>query len=344
MNNFFFVFINKSFFLFLIIFSSHASSVLSEPGVSVFMYHRFDENKYPSTNVSEEQFLSHIHYILNNDIKIVKLHEIIEVLNSNGVFDEKAVAFSVDDAYSSFYNIAWPIFRDNNIPVTLFISTDIIDKKTNGYMSWEEINQFISEGGDVGQHTSTHLHMPLNKVSEVKKDLIDSHKSWEKNVGFIPTLFAYPYGETSNSIIEILKEYGISHAFGQHSGVISSFDNHYYLPRFSLNQRFGETDRFEFALKAHSLDIKDLTPNDMYLTINKRPSIEFSVINDLKGNSIECFSNPGNKWNKQNVVNITKDRVQVQLIEDYDVGRARLNCTIRINENWYWFGYQFLVK
>ena len=344
MNYFFFTNFSKSLFLFLVIFFSYTLSALSEPGVSVFMYHRFGEDKYPSTNVTEKQFLSHIDYILKNEIKISSLEEIIGKLDRSEKFNEKAIAFSVDDAYSSFYKIAWPIFKEKNIPVTLFVSTDIIDKKTKGYMTWPEIKQFIDEGGGIGQHTSTHLHMPLNNISEIKKDILDSHKSWIKNVGFIPKLFAYPYGETSNEVIEILKEFDISHAFGQHSGVISSFDDHYYLPRFSLNEKFGEKDRFEFAVNAHSLDIKNFLPTDMLLIDNRKPSIEFNIVKNLEGNSIDCFSNSGGKWDKQEVINITKDRVQVKLNEAYLEGRARINCTTKVDGQWYWFGYQFLVK
>ena len=161
MNYFFFTNFSKSLFLFLVIFFPYTIPAFSEPGVSVFMYHRFNENKYPSTNVTEKQFLSHIDYVVRNNIKILSLDEIIKTLDRNEKFNEKAIAFSVDDAYSSFYKIAWPLLREKNIPVTLFVSTDIIDKKTKGYMTWSEIKQFIDEGGSVGQHTSTHLHMPL---------------------------------------------------------------------------------------------------------------------------------------------------------------------------------------
>ncbi len=344
MNYFFFTKFSKSHFLFFIFFFFYTLPVFSDPGVSVFMYHRFGENKYPSTNVTEKQFVSHIDYVLDKQIKILSLEEIIRNLDRNEKFNDKAVAFSVDDAYSSFYEIAWPLFRENNIPVTLFISTDIIDKKTKGYMSWSEIRQFLEEGGNVGQHTSTHLHMPLNNVSDIKKDILNSHKSWIKNIGFIPNLFAYPYGETSNEVIEILKEFNISHAFGQHSGVISSYDNQYYLPRFSLNERFGEMDRFKFAVDAYSLDIKNFLPSDMYLVDDKKPIIEFSIIENLKGSSVDCFSNPGGKWDKQEIINIKKDRVQIKLSEAYLDGRARINCTTKVDDKWYWFGYQFLVK
>ena len=192
--------------------------------------------------------------------------------------------------------------------------------------------------------TASHMHMPLNDIADVKIDILNSHKSFIKNLGFIPKLFAYPYGESSNEIIGVLKEFGISHSFGQHSGVISSYDNLYYLPRFSINERFGEVDRFEFAVNSHSLNISNFIPSDMFLFNEKKPLIEFSIINDLKGNKINCFSNPGGNWDLQEVVNVTSNRIQVILSDDFEKGRARLNCTTRIDENWHWFGYQFLVK
>lgn len=344
MNKFFFNFFIKPSLFVALIYTSLITYAASEPGVSAFMYHRFGEDKFPSTNISEAQLLAHINYVVKNKIRVLSLGEVIKRIENGDKFSEKVVSFSVDDAYKSFYEIAWPIFRDNNIPVTLFVSTDIIDKKTKNYMTWDQIKVFIDEGGSIGQHTSTHPHLPLNTSEFIKKDILDSHKSFIKNLGFIPNLFAYPYGESSEAVISILKEFGITHAFGQHSGVISSYDNPYYLPRFSLNEKFGEIDRFEFAVNAHSLQVIDLLPSDMFLINEKKPLIEFTLVNNLNGSSLDCFSNPGNKWDLQELVNIKSNRFQIKLIDSYKPGRARLNCTTKIGNNWHWFGYQFLVK
>ena len=114
-------------FIFIsIVLSTKAYTNNIKNSAVVYMYHRFGEDKYPSTNVSEEQFLSHIDYILNNEIKVITLEELIKDIDQNKKFNDKAVAFSVDDAYSSFYQIAWPIFRDHGIPVTLFSYTTIL--------------------------------------------------------------------------------------------------------------------------------------------------------------------------------------------------------------------------
>ena len=93
MNNFFFTNLSKNYFLFLLIFSSYTLPAFSEPGISVFMYHRFGENKYPSTNVSEEQFFSHIDYIHNNEIKIKS--KIGYLPESNPLYEDMYVRESI---------------------------------------------------------------------------------------------------------------------------------------------------------------------------------------------------------------------------------------------------------
>ena len=79
MNNFFLTKSNKSYFIFLLVCFSYSLPAFAEPGISVFMYHRFGEDKYPSTNVSEEQFYSHIDYILSNETKVIKLEDLIKI-------------------------------------------------------------------------------------------------------------------------------------------------------------------------------------------------------------------------------------------------------------------------
>ena len=323
---------------------SSISETITDNGASVFMYHRIGESTYPSTNVTIEQFNQHINYISKNDFNIIPLKDVLDIVKNNQEFIKNTVAFSIDDAYESFYLNAWPKLREKNIPITLFISTEIIDNKTNGYMTWDQIRNFINEGGSVGQHTSSHMHMPLNSEESVKQDILNSHKSFMKELGFIPELFAYPYGETSKDIINILKEFNISHAFGQHSGVISIYDNEYYLPRFSLNEQFGDLDRFIFAAESLPLVVKDFIPSEMYLTENFKPRIEFSIESDIEVNQLNCFANTGGNWSNQKITNITEKRVQIILDDSFKSGRGRINCTVKKDKNWHWFGYQFLVK
>ncbi len=82
----------------------------------------------------------------------------------------------------------------------------------------------------------------------------------------------------------------------------------------------------------------------MFLKNNKRPIIELTLINNLKNNELNCYSNPGGNWNSQEIIKITPFKFQIKLEEDFLSGRGKLNCTSKIDGNWHWFGYQFLIK
>ncbi len=112
----YFYLISQRVFLLVLLFifpqkAFPSDSKIIDQGVSVFMYHRFNESKFPSTNVSEEQFFSHIKYIQENDFDILDIDQVIKSVDEGKVFSKKSVALTVDDAYESFYSVAWPYLK-----------------------------------------------------------------------------------------------------------------------------------------------------------------------------------------------------------------------------------------
>ena len=95
------------------------------------MYHRFEENKYPSTNIRINDFKEHLEMIKMNDIKFVNPANFEEELKINK--NKRKLLLTIDDGYQSFYDKAWPLLRESKIPFILFISTREVGKK--GYMS-----------------------------------------------------------------------------------------------------------------------------------------------------------------------------------------------------------------
>ena len=52
-------------------------------GIITIMYHRFEENKYPSTNIRINDFIQHLEMIKKNDIKFVNPTNFEEELKNN---------------------------------------------------------------------------------------------------------------------------------------------------------------------------------------------------------------------------------------------------------------------
>ena len=101
---------------------------------------------------------------------------------------------------------------------------------------------------------------------------------------------------------------------------------------------------WDFKLRDYDWMEKGSILEKNYLPENLKPNIEFTVLNNIETDLINCFSNAGGSWGKQKITNITQKRIQISLSEDFVSGRGRINCTAQKNNNWYWFGYQFLVK
>ena len=72
--------------------------------------------------------------------------------------DNKKILLTIDDAFLSFYENAWPILKKKEIPFILFVSTEPIGKR--GYMTWEQIKEIEKEKfAFIGNHSHTHEYL-----------------------------------------------------------------------------------------------------------------------------------------------------------------------------------------
>jgi len=113
----------------------------TKKGVITLMYHRFNENKYPSTNVRNEIFVEHLKEIKNSKIEFITFEKFEKIIKTS--IEENYLLLTIDDAFESFYVNAWPILKNKQIPFVLFVSTREIGK--HGYMNWEQIKELDSK-------------------------------------------------------------------------------------------------------------------------------------------------------------------------------------------------------
>ena len=65
--------------------------------------------------------------------------------------------------------------------------------------------------------------------------------------------------------IEIVKKLGFEYGFGQHSGVMDKTKNKYELPRFPINEKYGEEKRFKTLLNTIPFPYLKILPEEKYL-------------------------------------------------------------------------------
>ena len=198
------------------------------------MYHRFEENKYPSTNIRLEDFKLHLEKIENLGFKFISYKEFEENINKKNL--SKKLLLTIDDGFTSFYKNAWPVLKERKIPFILFVNTETVG--ANGYMNWEEIKEIVESGfGHIGNHSHSHEYLVDKTDQEIENDLKISIKIFKEKLIYETEFFAYPFGEYKNSFKEIVKKLGFKYAFGQHSGVIDRTKDNFELPRFPINEK-----------------------------------------------------------------------------------------------------------
>ena len=310
-------------------------------GILSLMYHRFDENKYPSTNIQMDIFKKQIEIIkrLNYDFYNPKHLE----NDFHAKKTEKKILITIDDAFSSFYEVAWPYLKKEKIPFILFVSTDAVGK--NGYMTWDQIKELEKESNTfIGNHSHSHDYLIDLEANKFIEDIKTANKIFIKNLGYNPIFFSYPFGEYNNFIKDhIAKNFKFS--FGQHSGVIDINKDRYELPRFPINEKYGNLDRFKFLINLYPLQYKNLHPIEKLVTdINNPPKFSVEFFKDQKNlENINCFSDEGNRWEKSNTY-FANNILKIDFREKFIFRRGRINCSLNDNGVWRWFGVQFSIK
>jgi Predicted xylanase/chitin deacetylase len=239
----------------------------NDEGVLSIMYHRFNESKYPSTNIQMNIFVNQIKLI--KDLNYDFIHPEDFKKNYDIPKKQKKILLTIDDGFKSFYENAWPYLKKNRIPFLLFVSTEPVGN--NGYMTWDQIKEIEKENfTTIGHHSHSHEYLIEKSDQEFVKDIELANSIFKEQIGYIPNLFSYPFGEYSEFMRNYISE-NFSFAFGQHSGVIDLNKERFQLPRFPINEHYGEIKRFESIIKTFPLEYKYLNPLEKKVSKKDNP-------------------------------------------------------------------------
>ncbi len=317
---------------------------IEDYGILSIMYHRFEENKYPSTNIKLEDFKSQINLIEKYKYEFISHDQFESLINEKNL--EKKILLTIDDGFSSFYENAWPILKEKKIPFIIFINTETVGSR--GYMNWSQIKE-ISQFNfvHIGNHSHSHEYLVDWSDDEIEKDLKTSIRLFKEKLNHETKFFAYPFGEYKKSYKEIVKKLGFEYAFGQHSGVMDKTKDKFELPRFPINEKYGEEKRFKSILQTIPFPYLKITPEEKYLNPkNNPPNVSITFFeNGPNFKNITCYSNEENKWRKSKIKFINDNQLDIILEGRFTTERGRINCSLRENTGeWRWLGIQFVVS
>lgn len=273
-----------------------AASACRAGEVSAFVYHRFGDPRYPSTNISLQAFSEQLAWLKANDYHVLPLGDIVHRLRTAQALPERCAVLTVDDAFRTFLTGAMPLLRRYGYPVTLFVSTDAVGGED--YLSWAELRRLARQGVEIGSHTASHAYLVDRRkgetraawLSRVRGDILKAQEVLKKELGQAPDLFAYPYGEYTPEIVQMVRELGFVGAVGQQSGVIYRGSDLFLLPRFPMGGPYGTLRGFKQKVAMKALSLRVLSPQSPIVGRENPPSLAVQI--DCPGadlSRMRCF-------------------------------------------------------
>lgn len=305
------------------------------------MYHRFGEGNFPTTNITLDQIDQHIAELSKDIYNVVPLTVITDALKRDEKLPPRTIAITIDDGYFSVYEHAWPKFKAANIPFTLFISTESVNDQNGNSMTWDQIRELEAEPLiDIGHHGHSHAHMTTIDLNSALADIETADEIYNKELGYVPDIFAFPFGEYSEALITALAPRNYQAGFAQYSSAASNASNKMALPRFAFNESYSDIERFKLIVNSRALPIRDILPLNANLDTNP-PAVGFTIDGDIQGlSALSCF--PSHMSEPATLNRIGDTRVEIRFDQPFPEGRHRINCTMPGPENrWYWFGLPF---
>ncbi len=191
--------------------------------VPVLLYHHIQPigearvQGHAQLTVDSGYFDTQVKYLVDRGYRTISAEELVNSLLAHTQIPGKPIVITMDDGYSDIYNYAFPVAKKYGIIINLMIPTGLVNN--GGYITWDNLRE-MTGSGLVYSYDHTWSHMSLGNASNEKatSEIMTAKKQLEDNLGKPVKIFAYPYGSSSQRIVDILKSNGFTGAFSTNPG------------------------------------------------------------------------------------------------------------------------------
>ncbi len=304
-------------FLKLLLLSSFISALFAD--AHIFVYHRFDDGRHPSTNTTLKELRREFLYLKKEGYEVVPLSTLVKGIK-NGKIEDNWVVLTIDDGYKSFLK-AFALFKEFNYPFTIFVSTLPALRSYPDFLNFKELRKISkSPLADISFHSHSHPHLCDLNEKKIEEDTKKGMELFKKKLGFYPRFYAYPYGEYDERVKKIISSYPFLGICNQNLGAVNLFSDPYDLDRIAL---VGKSD-LKKSLKIKHLKATWIEPKSYPKDgVLKRVKVEIEPIYKKAKLYISGYG-----WKN---VNVKDGLIEEKL--DYKLSKRRVRVIIKVKNS-----------
>lgn len=225
------------------------NTYIGRKGIPILMYHYISDIPVPSA-IDPNLFQKEMKFI-NENCTPITIDALIEHIERRETLSDNSVLITFDDGTMDFYNKAFPVLKELNLPAVLYIATGYIGEYMPSLshdwryemLGWKEIKEIAQcEYIEIGAHSVTHPRFNSLSNEEIRHEVTKSREVLEANIGKPVIHFSYPKGYTNREIIEVVRGAGYKTAVTSDDGRVRPGDNLYALRRIWIHKQQSFND------------------------------------------------------------------------------------------------------
>jgi peptidoglycan/xylan/chitin deacetylase (PgdA/CDA1 family) len=226
-----------------ILVEKNPSIIHSGPGevnVPILLYHHVLKGQ-PSNpySISEKNLQEQLTFLKENGFFTISISQLFAAITVGANLPEKSVILTFDDGNENIYLNAFPLMKKNGFTGVIYIIANRIN--ADGFLTEEQIREFLSAGWEIGSHGMKHIDLVLHPDA-LRDEIGSSKKKIEEVLGIKVKSFAYPFGTATKITLDWVKQIGYLAGMGLGITNQQNKENIYYLYRRQVQSNMSISD------------------------------------------------------------------------------------------------------
>jgi peptidoglycan/xylan/chitin deacetylase (PgdA/CDA1 family) len=219
--------------------------------LAILLFHRVtDAVPEDGLTVGTARF-ARICRMLRRGFRVVPLAEAFRIVRLNLPMPPRTVAVTFDDSYRDNL-FAARVLADHGLPACFFVTTgyvgtDRVFAWDRGLppmpnLTWDDVRAMTRLGFEIGSHTVTHPDLGAAPDDVARREIVESKKALENELGRPVRWFAYPFGGVHHfrpELLPVLQEAGYEGGVSAYGGFVYPGVDARMLPREAAPQFAG---------------------------------------------------------------------------------------------------------
>jgi peptidoglycan/xylan/chitin deacetylase (PgdA/CDA1 family) len=327
------------------LFAQDKQSVFDIP---VFVYHRFGDNRYPTTNIPVGIFEKQLDFLSENNYRVITFGTAVTKWKNGESLPDSCVILTIDDGYLSFYENAFPLLKKYGFTATVFVQTETVGGMD--FMNWDQLSHIREAGIEIGNHSASHLHFVDADRKDARRIFTEDYQkatlAFERHLDYSPEIYAYPYGEWSPVLKEILQQNGVIAAAAQNSGVFCESSDAYAVPRFPMGGRFATIEGFTEKTGMKALRVVECIPVSP-LVVQNPPVLVLKI--EPETINTQQFQFFVNGMRSENLTIAFEENIPALTVKAPGALKTRRTLyTVTVpslnGKQWYWYSHLWIIS